>query len=346
MPQRQVFVPYSGAVDRGGQDPAAAAAILLRDAMGAGFDPVKLRSLREGRQTELRDQLGADLATGDVRDGRNRQYQLQQLGGDLADDPFTGEAEDARVGGIESALDRAATTNRSEIGDASNTIANRNAFAKFMMDKAGYGAQTSPEGQAALDAASRRKVNEVGAAYSGRLGLQGNKPINVSVRGKQQLDALNKLEVIAPRILSGLSEKYPGIDEDSTKYGGVVDAGKAQLAKLGYLFGVDNRDDDIKQLEQLLKAIGVNPYMGGMRNLNVYKDISAHTGDMGFSPGADYSRIKTLADPDLIRELRDSIMQSEMPIDPHTGQQRVPGAAPGGGRGGGLPAGVTVTPRR
>jgi hypothetical protein len=85
---------------------------------------------------------------------------LDDLSAEAAADPFTGQAEQDRVGSIQNALTEAETLRRPEATDAANAVASRNAFANFLMKQKGYEADISAPGRAALDAASRRKIAE------------------------------------------------------------------------------------------------------------------------------------------------------------------------------------------
>ena len=145
---------------------------LLRSRFG-GFDPVELARLRAARRSELQGQLAGDLGVGDVNSVRRRKFLLDTLDDDIADDPFTGDAERRRVAGITGELDEAALMQRPEIGEAEKVGAERNAFARFLAGREGtrgtFAAEMTPEGEGALDARSRRRQAENESALTGRL---------------------------------------------------------------------------------------------------------------------------------------------------------------------------------
>lgn len=148
----------------------------------------------------------------------------------------------------------------------------------------------------------------------------------VSAQGKQGLTALNEMQRLGPMVLSRLEQENPGISQDPSKYGGVMDTGQAKLKKMLYGAGMYTPNEDIGQLTQLFKVIGARPYMLGRPNQRIYEDIVSHLGDMGFSPGADYARIKQLLA--LAPELEQAISEVESPDYIQTVRDRKPVVPP------------------
>lgn len=163
------------------QDPAA---LLLRDAMQSGFDPVKLRGLRESRLSELEHLGSPQISSTFTPMTRDTPYVVsgasvgdaQRLRDEIANDPYTGQDEQDRVARTTNALDQAATIQRPEIADAADTTAQRNAFAEFLKAQGqsrGKALGTaegewSDPAQHVADADNARKVNEAFALGAGR----------------------------------------------------------------------------------------------------------------------------------------------------------------------------------
>lgn len=169
-----------------GFDPTAAddpESTIVDDPGGA----LALHALREGRASELEDRLAADEAAtlvpteGYVQGEPGRRMRsnasaamsahvgrrrLQALGADMAADPDTGVAAQARVQGVQTALDDAATTARPELTDAANAVATRNAFGTYMKSKGmkmgEYEAAASPAAQAAAEVPLHAQASDVG----------------------------------------------------------------------------------------------------------------------------------------------------------------------------------------
>ena len=138
-------------------DPRESAALLFRNAMNAGFDPVKLASLRGARIPEMQRNL--ERSEGDRLFGTGAtRSDLNNLMSDQNSDPYTGTVARQQVADTENALDNAALLERPEIEQATRTGAERNAFADFLKKQSGYQAEASLAGEYALDADARRKA--------------------------------------------------------------------------------------------------------------------------------------------------------------------------------------------
>src|SRR5882672_2679830 len=230
---------------------------------------------------------------------------LDALRGDQAADPFTGDAEQARVGGIQNALDAAATVQRPEIGDAAATVAKRNAFAEFMKTRrvkmGEYEAAKSPEAyaaamtpiraagsaesQAVLDAAGRRLV-DVAAT-------KNTKPVKYTAAEQQLLDSANTVQELGPKLLALLEEEHPGISQDPTKYGSWTDKLGSTIGGWVYRQGKTKspRSDQIDQLVGYLEAQIPRMLVPGRVNQQQYEDLKLHGPALGFSDGSNYERV-------------------------------------------------------
>lgn len=322
------------------------AAQTLRNAQGfGGFDPVQLASLRGARRDEALDRTARGV------DPQRNAFESNVLLRDMNEDPFTGADEHARIDKISNTLSDAALEQSPEMGDLAKTRAQRNAFGAFLGKRAGYEADISQEGDTALDAASQRKINEADAGMSSferSLALRDdasrrklNEPIAPQAQERNSMQALSDVRKLAPTLLRRLEEQNPGIDTDPSKYGGAWDTVAAKAKRYAYDKGLYTRDEDIGQMEQLLRVIAARPYMAGRPNQTVYNDIMSHLGEFGFSPGADYARIKQILA--MVPELEQGVIEGAQPLprlDPAS-MQRGTGDVPPAG----LPPGVTVTRR-
>lgn len=125
--------------------------ILQQSALG-GFDPVKLRGLQDARKRELQTRMANEVGAGDVPAAQRSGLLAQFLGQDMADDPYTGDAAQARQAGIEGAVDEAATYARPDVTDM------RREEQGFQLARANVG------GQAARDVATINAQGRMGAA--------------------------------------------------------------------------------------------------------------------------------------------------------------------------------------
>lgn len=236
---------------------------------------------------------------------------LAQLRGEIAADPFTGAAEQARVGGIQKRLDQAAMTERPEIADEAKTLATRNYFAEFMKnqgikegEKMGeYKAAGSPEAyaagmtpirvagssesQAVLDAAGRRTVEANEAKKPG---------IKYTAQEQQVIDKANEVQHDGPELMALMEQDMPGINQDPTKYGSWFDKANASIGGFIYRRGKTGtaNGDRIRQLTGYLEAAIPRILNSGRLNQQQYDDLKLHAPQIGFSDGANYERVKTI----------------------------------------------------
>lgn len=227
-----------------------------------------LRDLRGSRESELQtrlanDQFGAGSGRPDPNTGRDSAL-LKFLQGDIAADPYTGTAARARTQHVQDALDASATTMRPEVGEAADTVAKRNAFAKFL----GVGAEArakndeeiSPAGQLSADLASKRKVNEARAAHpdpaaaytgGGSGGAGGGDTSNTVEYWTQQ--ALND-----PRVLTKISNKAlrGAVESHLAMSGGNLNDVTTQTRRMGEIANkllpmIDDVQAEAGELEKL-----------------------------------------------------------------------------------------------
>jgi hypothetical protein len=295
----------SGAIALGGIRTSQANELedrLVNDASAAAMPPMEGFVPGEpGRRYLTRGMSPANLVADKLR--------LNQVRGDEAADPFTGDAETARVGGVQHALDAAAQVQRPEIGDAAKTIATRNAFADYMKSKGmkmgEYEAASSPAAQAAAmvpinanasDTAEGIKDKALGreqqlrmspqlvpgqmpddAAGGGGMGgftLPPNyKPLNAA-----DSNAIESMAKAAPMVGDLERMLDPNANQITNKAAQTAKWGMYNLGISPNLFG-DKKAQARLQLSSLIKIVGSSPYMTGSRNYRYLQDVQKHLTD-------------------------------------------------------------------
>lgn len=289
-----------------------------------------LRALQTGRAGELADQIDqADAESLIPKEGyvqgepgrrtrSNRsalatsllqRRRLGRLGADMASDPLTGDAEQQRVRGVQDALDEAATTRRPELTDASNAVAERNAFGAFLKSKGiRMGAHEADASPAALEAAKvplyaqtsdvgRRAAQDAlerkGAEKMQPSLVPGQMPVgtggdNIDVGGgftappnmkppgatleRQMAD----MQSVAPLITSLERELDPNSNEVSDKVANYLNW---SLYKAGMQPRFGDKSQQRYQLASLISVAGATPYMRGTRAYQYLKEIQKHLTD-------------------------------------------------------------------
>lgn len=340
-------IPYIGA-DRG--------ADVLRMALeNRTFDPVALAELRRRRQRELQERLANDEAatvipmsgfdpenpgarrlsnTSAVSSTVRDRSLLGDVSRDINDDPYTGVDEQDRVTRVEHALDDAAITNRPEVGDASRTSAQRNAFAAFLNAEAPYKAQTSDAGRAALDAASHRKIEENQATWMSKDSAKG-----LSAEGTKSMEALTQSVNLGTRLKALLEKKMsenPGaLTPETARERGVIgqlpDIATAKVKRWLYSHGAVQPPegyDEATQLADWMKVLATRGLMGGVRNMEWINQIQDHLASGRLPDAANMQRLNVFLDtaPGLARD----IVAVEKGHDYSLGTGARPGAPPAG----------------
>jgi len=286
------FAPSADSPDAGVGDPTGA---------------LELGGLRTDRQHEIEDQLDTALRVGDRGEALYRGSQLRGVKGDIANDPFTGDAEQARVGGIRGALDTAATTMRPEIGQAADTVAKRNAFADFLKTRGHamgeFEAAGSPEAlraaevpfeakagsaaQSAADAdlARQQKLRMSPQLVPGQLPTGGDSsaldggdgsgfsmPPNMKPLGADAEKAIRSMREVAPM----LGELESKLDPSQSQVpNAITSRAKWALYKMG-LTPTNAADQARLQLASLISIAGSAPYLQGSRNFEYLKQVQQH----------------------------------------------------------------------
>ena len=202
------------------------AARILKDALASGFDPVKGRLMREQQLEDVqhnRDLEGeskdnafrADVSRRFQSPSDRRRDEMMGWGrspvsvsGATASDernaqeeldasPNFGVAARSRTASTDDALNEAAMVQRPEIGDASKTVSNRNAFAEFVKNRGAVSGklagEVAPDSVQALDAASKRRASELGVRWTSQ--GKGSSPISALRPGQDPLSGLSEQDI-------------------------------------------------------------------------------------------------------------------------------------------------------
>lgn len=271
---------------------------------------VLLGGLRTDRQHELEDQFDTALRTGDQGEALYRGSQLGRTNRDIADDPFTGARETARVNGIRGVLDSAATTMRPEVSDAADTVAKRNAFAEFLKTRGHamgeFDAAGSPEavraaevpfqakaGAYAQQAADRdlerqQKLRMSPQLVPGQMPTGGGDgsaldgsgseipgfslPPNMKPLGADAEKAIRSMREVAPML--GALER--NLDPSRAQIPNAVSS-RGKWALYGIGMAPTNPADQMRlQLASLISIAGSAPYLAGSRNFAYLKQVQEH----------------------------------------------------------------------
>jgi len=288
---------------------------VLKSALDTGFDPVKLRALREQRLAELdrvaSPNLGANYGPARITSGATV-ADYNRLKGEIDDDPYTGQAAHDQTARTNTRLDEAASVMRPEIGDASKTTATRNAFGDFLSAQAkakgtGLGAaeaESSPQAQYVANEESKRNIQRAEAMKGATFGDLGHgapnplpaKPTHLTPAEQDAADKAATVAQLGPQVMRMLEQQYPGIDKDPQKFGSMTDVLGSKVGGAIYRLGKTQTpsDDAINTMTGYLEATLPRMLASGRINQQQYNDLKLHVPQVGFSPGANYERIKMM----------------------------------------------------
>lgn len=109
------------------------------------------------------------------------------------------------------------------------------------------------------------------------------------------IDSTHAIANLGVPLLSKYEAKYPGISNDPQKYGSPLsDTLTQKLGKGIYSFGGMTDNDELLQESAAIQAWGVRALASGRITKPLMDMISAHLPQPGFSPGANYDRLKRL----------------------------------------------------
>jgi hypothetical protein len=333
-------------------DPAEAAATLTSDPMRAN-DPLKLAASRMEDKDRLERQRDAYIAQamipreGFVPGDPGRRYvdqsaaanafgaqqDLSRVEDDMAKDPNTGTAEQARVAGINKSVDDAMTAQRPEVADAAATKAKQNAFAEFLKAQGvklgDLSAAGSPEARAAAQVPIDAQLSD--AAQAGKnLDLERAQKLRMSPQlvpgqipdeqGNYGLPPnLKPLDATEKSIVRSIDEGLPMIGDlksllDPTK-NAVTDSAMNHLRWGMYEAGIppsfaslgDANAQKRMQLGKLIEVIGSAPYANQSRNYRFIQDVRQHLTNPLASDAFLYQQIEELEKR--WPEIRKTVMQ-------------------------------------
>ncbi len=385
------FLPYSGVRrnDDAGPYAAAEAARILRQHFGFAADPenpdsgmgdptgaLQLAGNRDNVISELENRLpneegaAAIPVEGYVPGEPGRKFtshmaqsnvitdraRLAQLVGAEHADPFTGDAEQARTKNVQDALDTAATTQRTEIGDAARTDAQRNAFATYMKERGlkmgDYEAASSPAAQAASmvpvntalsPAAQQLKENDLLREQRLRMSPQLQPGQTVDEQGRirdapirtapnateeTQLRAIDNTFAVV-RDLKALLDPSKNQITNALSNRALFTMYKAGIDPA--TFGADPQTRKRFQLASLVQVLGSTPYANQSRNYQFIQDVREHLTNPVATDQFLYGQIQELEKR--LPEFRDTLERvHKYPFERPEGMpggDATPGAAPG-----------------
>lgn len=150
--------------------------------------------------------------------------------------------------------------------------------------------QEGLRGQNALDVEAAKNADKNAPPGPGVPGA----PLKLGQQERGIVEMAGSVTKLGKPILQELENKYPGIDQDPTKYGSWSDMLTSKLGKGWYSLGGMPDNDPIIQKSEAIKIWAARALMMGRVNKQIYDDILAHLPSGGYSPGANYDRMKRL----------------------------------------------------
>ena len=262
---------------------------------------IELAGLRQGRQGELTDRMAADLGVGDIGDLRRANFMRQDLNRDIADDPFTGEAEQKRIGGIQSALDTVNTFMRPETMGARRTAADEAAYGGGALEGAKVGAGeaakmkvgASPDAQYIANEQLRRQreLKQTPSPVPGQFPFPPEGGVGAAGDTGGMPPNMKPLDANSQRAITALREGAPLIGELEQILGAPgAQKGNAFSNHMAYRLyqfgaspdtiqmipGVSSNAQKRIQVAGLLKVLGAAPYAVGSRSFQFLKQAQEH----------------------------------------------------------------------
>jgi hypothetical protein len=281
---------------------------------------------------------------------------LNTLRGEQAADPFTGDAETARVGGVQKALDAAALTQRPEIGDAADTVAKRNAFAEFLKSRGikmgEYEAASSPAAQAAAmvpitaqasDVSQGIKDKELQRAQAlkrspslvpGQVedGAGGyTLPPNYKPLSAAENNRIESMAGVAPMLGDLKAMLDPTLNVVTNKAAQSIRMGLYNMGIPPSFAGLGDAKAQARiQMADLIKIMGASPFMAGSRNYKYMQDVYRHLTNPAATDAFLYNTITELEKrwPQIQQAIIQTHIQPGTPLDFRSADERDPWAAP------------------
>lgn len=175
-----------------------------------------------------------------------------------------------------------------------------------VQESRGRSEQALQEGQQSY---TRNLIDSMGSGGSSEVGGANGMRMSINAKGEptfappppmgqmeqQLVDSAHQIAAVGVPLLSSYEAKYPGIGTDPKKYGSPLsDTLTEKLGKGIYSFGGMTDNDELLQKSAAIQAWGVRALAGGRITKPLMDMISAHLPQPGFSPGANYTRLKLL----------------------------------------------------
>jgi len=312
---------------------------------------IELSGLREGRLDEMR--RNREFQQQDIIDSLRTHgprtfstgatgNDVQNLQEDIAGDPYTGTAEQQRIGGIRNALDTVNTFMRPETMGARRTAADEAAYGGGALEGARVGAGeaakmrvgAAPDAQYIANEQLRRQQELKqtpqplpGQMPTGEHGGWGPPLAKLSSLEKDSLGKLSTAMELGPQLLQKMESRYPGIAQNPEKYGSWLDTIEHQLGRWAYTkgHGTDPHGEDINQTTGLIEVALARAYQSGRLNKDMYNDIKLHLPQIGFSPGANYERLRSVLTSIIPAQIH-GMGAANMPFNPANPGANLPNA--------------------
>jgi hypothetical protein len=127
------------------------------------------------------------------------------------------------------------------------------------------------------------------------ISFHGQPEAKLNAQEQSMVDSAQGITALGQPLLQKFAAKYPGIDANPEKYGSLLaDTLAPKIGKAAYMFGGMTDNDALMQDSAAIQAWGMKALMNGRINRQMMDLISAHLPQPGFSPGANYDRLRRL----------------------------------------------------
>lgn len=197
--------------------------------------------------------------------------------------------------------------------------------------------QMKNDAAAKLEADRQAQVERVlGASNSGfkpSINASGGvsfAPDPLNAQEQALTDSAHAITNLGVPLLQKFEAKYPGISQDPQKYGSPFsDTLTEKFGKGIYSFGGMTNNDELLQDAATIQAWGMRALMSGRINKQMMDLINGHLPQPGFSPGANYDRLRRLV-TDILPAQMSGISDArsgqplKSPVDPYANPEYQP----------------------
>lgn len=125
--------------------------------------------------------------------------------------------------------------------------------------------------------------------------MHGEAPPKLNQQEQAMVDSAHQISALGMPLMAKYETRYPGIAQDPSKYGSLLsDTLSEKLTKGAYNFGGTTDNSELLQDAAAIQAWGVKALASGRITKPIMEMISAHLPQPGFSPGANYDRLRRL----------------------------------------------------